>query len=96
MFCKQKLKNTNTYNTYNTLVSLCSSTTEIMNIPHQSIYFMGGFTFEHFHATWYQKVVHTYTIQQLKDAGLSFATTHHERANKIHVHGYPLDCTRDY
>ena len=50
MFCKQKLKNTNTYNTYNTLVSLCSSTTEIMNIPYQSIYFMDGFTFEHFDA----------------------------------------------
>ena len=25
-----------------------------------------------------------------------FSTTHHERANKIHAHGYPLGPARNY
>ena len=37
----------------------CSSTTDILNIPNQSIYFKDSFTF---HGRQYQKVVHTYTI----------------------------------
>ena len=41
------------------------------------------------------------TFQQLKDAGWNkfawrFSATHHERANKIHVHGYPFCPVRDY
>ena len=39
--------------------------------------------------------------QQLKDAGLfkfvwRFVTIRHERASKIHVHGYPFYPTRNY
>ena len=45
-----------------------------------------------------------YTLTQSsnhKDAGLfkflwHFGTTHHERANKIHVHGFPLGPARNY
>ena len=45
--------------------------------------------------------MHTYTIEQLKDEDLCkfvwhFGTTHYERANKIHVHGYPLGPARNY
>ena len=45
-----------------------------------------------------------YTLTQSsnhKDAGLfkflwHFGTTHHERANKIHVHGFTLGTARNY
>ena len=41
------------------------------------------------------------TIQQSKDADLfkfmcRFGTTHHDRANKIHVHGSPFYPVRNY
>ena len=41
------------------------------------------------------------TFQQLKDASWNkfvwcFSTTHHERANKIDVHGYPFCPVRNY
>ena len=42
-----------------------------------------------------KKVVHTSAVELLKVAGLFkfvwlFGTTHNERPNKIHVHGYPF------
>ena len=49
------------------LACLYSSTTEILLIPYQSIYFMDIFNSQHFHTAWLQKVVHTFTTQQLKD-----------------------------
>ena len=62
---------------------------------------MDGFTFYQFHAGWSQKVIHSCTIQQLKDGGLfrfmcRFGTTYHERVNKIHVHGSPFYPARNY
>ena len=51
--------------------------------------------------SWQQKVVHIYTIQQLKDVGLlkfvwRFGTTRHEKVNKIHVHGFHLGPAKNH
>ena len=88
MPCKQKhLKNI--------VACSCSSTTETLNIFYQSIYFMVGFTYGN---------KRSFKITQsscLKDAGVfkfvwHFGTTHHERAIKIHVHGYLFCPVRNY
>ena len=48
-----------------------------------------------------KEVVHIYKVKLLKDASLfkfvmRLGTTHHERPNKIHVHGYPFSPARNF
>ena len=59
MSCKQKRKKYFKKDLKYVIECLCSSTTEILNIPYQSIYFIDGFTSQHFHDGWQQKVLHT-------------------------------------
>ena len=96
MSCKQKRKK----GYLECLVAcLCFSTTKILNIPYQSIYFMDGFNLLPLSCYMVTKDS-THTILQLKVAGLFKFVLHfgtcRERVIKILVHGYPLGPVRNY